>query len=409
MTNYEMASTLDRCEEENFRVGRSIGSGAFSVVKMATHIRTKQLVALKILDGKKIEELAMTAGWVHREIDNLRLCAGHPHIVRLYDVFDGSAPGDIILVTEYARDGTLYDHLTEQKKRRLPYGEAKLFFRQITSGLDFMHKHGVAHRDLTLDNILMDDDRSCVKLADFGFSKFVGGENERAVTSCGSPNYAAPELLAGTPYDAPAVDVWSLGVVLYVMLTGDLPFDGDDVSDLFKKIRSGIYDVPRWLLRNARGIIQKMLEVDASTRVTVLGIRQSPFFRKGAPKYLDHAYTNRRNGVDAEVVNQLVKYYGTATDDLVTKKYGKPSDAVQVTKELVERVATAYRDYGDEDEQPYDLMRDLRLNYELLIDRKTAQRGLLSKKKKLFGSRNSVLGLFSILSFVAIVALVFAT
>eukprot|EP00587_Corethron_hystrix_P010704 CAMPEP_0113316376 /NCGR_PEP_ID=MMETSP0010_2-20120614/11676_1 /TAXON_ID=216773 ORGANISM="Corethron hystrix, Strain 308" /NCGR_SAMPLE_ID=MMETSP0010_2 /ASSEMBLY_ACC=CAM_ASM_000155 /LENGTH=211 /DNA_ID=CAMNT_0000173079 /DNA_START=83 /DNA_END=715 /DNA_ORIENTATION=- /assembly_acc=CAM_ASM_000155 len=194
----------------NFIVGRKLGTGAFSAVHLASHNRTKQSVALKILDGKKIEELQMTTERVWREIINLRLCAGHPHIIRLYDVYEkGSVVSDTVLVTEYADGGTLYDYVTEQRSQRLSVRKSRYLLQQIVSGLDFMHYRGIAHRDLTLDNILMDTSRSSVKLADFGFSRCVPQEGRgKMITSCGSPNYAAPELLNEVPYNGMAVDVW---------------------------------------------------------------------------------------------------------------------------------------------------------------------------------------------------------
>ena len=167
-----------------------------------------------------------------REINILREFS-HPHINRLYEVID--TPSDIFVVVEYVPGGELFDYIVS--RGRLEEPEARLFFQQIISGVDYCHHNKVVHRDLKPENILLDDHHQ-LKIADFGLSNLlVDGCFLR--TSCGSPNYAAPEVISGALYSGPEVDVWSCGVILYALLCGTLPFDDENIPSLFRKIKSG--------------------------------------------------------------------------------------------------------------------------------------------------------------------------
>lgn len=216
---------------------------------------------------------------VRREIKILRLFA-HPHIIRLYEVVD--TPSDIYVVMEYVRAGELFDYIVE--KGRLPESEARHFFQQIVSGVEYCHRHMVVHRDLKPENLLLDAS-TAVKIADFGLSN-VMRDGHFLKTSCGSPNYAAPEVISGRLYAGPEVDVWSCGVILYALLCGSLPFDDENIPNLFKKIKAGAYSLPSHLSPGARDLIPRMLLVDPLKRITVPEIRQHPWFTLHLPRYL---------------------------------------------------------------------------------------------------------------------------
>jgi len=216
---------------------------------------------------------------VRREIKILRLFA-HPHIIRLYEVVD--TPSDIYVVMEYVRAGELFDYIVE--KGRLPESEARHFFQQIVSGVEYCHRHMVVHRDLKPENLLLDASMA-VKIADFGLSN-VMRDGHFLKTSCGSPNYAAPEVISGRLYAGPEVDVWSCGVILYALLCGSLPFDDENIPNLFKKIKAGAYSLPSHLSPGARDLIPRMLLVDPLKRITVPEIRQHPWFTLHLPRYL---------------------------------------------------------------------------------------------------------------------------
>jgi len=228
-------------------LGKNLGIGAFGKVKLATHSVTGHKVAVKILNKAKIKQLGMEEK-VQREINILHLCT-HPHIIRLYEVID--TPTDIFLVNEYVSGGELFDYIVS--KGRLSSDEARNFFHQIVSGVEYCHFQKIVHRDLKPENLLLDSNLN-IKIADFGLSNLMR-DGDFLRTSCGSPNYAAPEVISGHLYAGPEVDVWSCGVILYALLCGSLPFDDESIPNLFKKIKSGMYSLPSHLSQLARNLI----------------------------------------------------------------------------------------------------------------------------------------------------------
>ena len=216
---------------------------------------------------------------VRREIKILRLFR-HPHIIKLYEVVE--AKEHVYLVMEHLRGGELFDYIVE--KGRLQEAEARHFFQQIMSGIEYCHRNMVAHRDLKPENLLLDSKHN-IKIADFGLSN-VMRDGQFLKTSCGSPNYAAPEVISGKLYAGPEVDVWSCGVILYALLCGSLPFDDENIPNLFKKIKNGVYNIPNYLSAQARDLIWRMLVVDPLKRISIPEIRQHPWFAQNMPRYL---------------------------------------------------------------------------------------------------------------------------
>ncbi|VDM74676.1 unnamed protein product [Strongylus vulgaris] len=208
----------------------TLGVGTFGKVKVGIHEATGYKVAVKILNRQKIKTLDVV-GKIRREIQNLSLFR-HPHIIRLYQVI--STPTDIFMIMEYVSGGELFDYIVKHGRLKTP--EARRFFQQIISGVDYCHRHMVVHRDLKPENLLLDEHNN-VKIADFGLSNIMT-DGDFLRTSCGSPNYAAPEVISGKLYAGPEVDVWSCGVILYALLCGTLPFDDEHVPTLFRKIKS---------------------------------------------------------------------------------------------------------------------------------------------------------------------------
>nr|XP_043640021.1 SNF1-related protein kinase catalytic subunit alpha KIN10-like [Erigeron canadensis] len=262
----------------NYKLGKTLGHGSFGKVKIAEHISTGYKVAVKILNRRKLKNPEMEEK-VRREIKICRLFV-HPHIIRLYEVIE--TPLDIYVVMEYVKSGELFDYIVE--KGRLHENEARKIFQQIISGVEYCHRNMVVHRDLKPENILLDS-RGNVKVADFGLSNIMR-DGHFLKTSCGSPNYAAPEVVSGKLYAGPEVDVWSCGVILYALLCGTLPFDDENIPNLFKKIKSGIYTLPSHLSPGARDLIPRMLVVDPMKRITIADLRQHPWFKSQLPRYL---------------------------------------------------------------------------------------------------------------------------
>eukprot|EP00292_Cryptomonas_paramecium_P005744 CAMPEP_0113687614 /NCGR_PEP_ID=MMETSP0038_2-20120614/16042_1 /TAXON_ID=2898 /ORGANISM="Cryptomonas paramecium" /LENGTH=401 /DNA_ID=CAMNT_0000608265 /DNA_START=195 /DNA_END=1397 /DNA_ORIENTATION=+ /assembly_acc=CAM_ASM_000170 len=263
---------------DHYLLGKTLGIGSFGKVKLAVHKETAIKVAVKVLNKKKVQALDMNDK-VWREINVLRLFS-HPHIIRLYEVMD--TPTDIYVVMEYVSGGELFDHIVA--KGRLSEDEARRFFQQIIAGVEYCHKNMVVHRDLKPENLLLDHALN-VKIADFGLSNMMrdGGFLK---TSCGSPNYAAPEVISGQLYAGAEVDLWSCGVILYALLCGNLPFDDENIASLFKKIKGGLYTMPGYLSEGSRDLIPRMLLVDPLARITCAQLRRHPWFLTNLPPYL---------------------------------------------------------------------------------------------------------------------------
>jgi len=355
-----------------FILGKNLGIGAFGKVKLATHVVTGHKVAVKILNKAKIKQLGMEEK-VQREINILHLCT-HPHIIRLYEVID--TPTDIFLVNEYVSGGELFDYIVS--KGRLSADEARNFFHQIISGVEYCHFQKIVHRDLKPENLLLDANLN-IKIADFGLSNLMR-DGDFLRTSCGSPNYAAPEVISGHLYAGPEVDVWSCGVILYALLCGSLPFDDESIPNLFKKIKSGMYSLPTHLSQLAKNLIPRMLEVDPMKRITIPEIRLHPWFQHKLPPYLRHPpelMEKQERVVDSEVIDEVMKLpfhkaYGTIIQNggnhMLNGAMNLPQHQLSmITRDLVEKAA-ALEDSRDSDTPK--IVRDLRCAYELILDHK---------------------------------------
>lgn len=248
----------------NYTLGKVIGEGAYGKVRLGTHRITSTRVAIKQIPK------AMSAS-LTREIHHHRQLH-HPHVTQMYEVI--ATESHIWIVTELCCGGELFDYLAE--KGRLSERESSIIFGQLALAVAYLHEKGIVHRDLKLENVLLDE-RCRVKLGDFGFTR----EYDRGVymeTFCGTTGYAAPEMLQGKRYLGPEVDVWSMGVILYCLLTGTLPFDDDDEAVMKEKVIKGKYEDPEWLSTDARDLVRSILEVDPAKRLTIPQILASPWF-----------------------------------------------------------------------------------------------------------------------------------
>ncbi|KAI9482945.1 MAG: kinase-like domain-containing protein [Benjaminiella poitrasii] len=302
-----------------YNIISTIGTGSFGKVKLAVHAITGQKVALKIINRKKIASMDM-GGRVKREIQYLKLLR-HPHIIKLYEVI--TTPTDIIMVIEYA-GRELFNYIVE--KGRMAEEDARRFFQQIICAVEYCHRHKIVHRDLKPENLLLDANNN-VKIADFGLSNIMT-DGDFLKTSCGSPNYAAPEVISGKLYAGPEVDVWSCGVILYVMLCGRLPFDDEYIPTLFKKINGGIYTMPSYLSSETKALLTSMLVVDPLKRITIQEIRKNSWFNKNLPAYLRPLPNTEENGnlkIDDDIVFELSKKMGYSTQ-VIQKALSEPDN-----------------------------------------------------------------------------------
>ncbi|XP_061488153.1 NUAK family SNF1-like kinase 2 [Rhineura floridana] len=237
----------------------TLGKGTYGKVKKARE-RSGKLVAIKSIRKDKIKD-EQDLVHIRREIE-IMSSLNHPHIIAVHEVFENSSK--IVIVMEYASKGDLYDYINE--RQRLTEQEARHFFRQVVSAIYYCHKNGIVHRDLKLENILLDANGN-IKIADFGLSN-VFQQDRFLQTFCGSPLYASPEIVNGRPYKGPEVDSWSLGVLLYILIHGAMPFDSQDYKTLVKQITSGEYREPT-KLSEACGLIRWMLMVNPERRATI--------------------------------------------------------------------------------------------------------------------------------------------
>lgn len=292
------------CRVGDYVILNTLGTGTFGRVKLAEHVLTGQKVAVKIINKQKMHQMNMHEK-LSREIDILKVMA-HPHVIRLYELID--SPTELFMIMEYVSGGELFDYIVH--KVRLRESEARRLFQQIISGVEFCHSHMVCHRDLKPENLLLDKNLQ-IKIADFGLSNRMW-DGEFLKTSCGSPNYASPEVVSGKFYAGPETDVWSAGVCLYALLCGSLPFDDENVPNLFRKIKHGNFTLPGHISADAKDLIVQMLVVDPTKRLTIPQIRKHRWFRVGLPDYLRHplkynmgAATLANDVLDPQIIDEL--------------------------------------------------------------------------------------------------------
>ncbi|KAG5839031.1 hypothetical protein ANANG_G00200610 [Anguilla anguilla] len=211
---------------------------------------------------------------VEREIAILKLIE-HPHVLKLHDVYENKKY--LYLVLEHVSGGELFDYLV--KKGRLTPKEARKFFRQIISALDFCHSHSICHRDLKPENLLLDE-KNNIRIADFGMASLQVGDS-LLETSCGSPHYACPEVIRGEKYDGRKADVWSCGVILFALLVGALPFDDDNLRNLLEKVKLGVFHMPHFIPPDCQNLLQGMIEVDATKRLALEQIQKHMWYIGG--------------------------------------------------------------------------------------------------------------------------------
>ena len=207
-------------------LGKTIGEGTFGKVKLGTHILTGDKIAVKILEKERITDVADVER-VSREIHILKLIR-HPNIIQLYEIIE--TPKQLYLIMEYANGGELFDYIV--KKTRVDEYESCNYFQQIISGIDYIHKLNIVHRDMKPENLLLDH-KNKIKIVDFGLSNTFK-DDEMLKTAWGSPCYAAPEMIAGKSYIGQKADIWSWGVILYALVWGFLPFEDQNTSNLYK-------------------------------------------------------------------------------------------------------------------------------------------------------------------------------
>ena len=327
---------------DDYIIKETIGKGTFSTVKLGENIKTKEKVAIKILNKEKIkakEDLER----IKREIKILSMM-DHPNIIKTYHISENEK--NYYIIMEYCNGGELFNYIV--KKEKLEENEASMFFYQLINALEYIHSKGIAHRDLKPENLLLVENNTIIKIIDFGLSNYFNGEKQLE-TPCGSPSYASPEIIKGDAYNGFCIDVWASGIILFAMLCGYLPFDDDEEEEeedekeeeseeesseesnsdeddinsnksksdkngndsedsdenevLFQKILEGKLDYPSHLSEDSIDLMKKILVVDPKKRIEIKDIKKHKFFLLGEKNFL----LNQKNIIQKDIPQKSSK------------------------------------------------------------------------------------------------------
>uniref|UniRef100_T1IHI2 SNF-related serine/threonine-protein kinase n=1 Tax=Strigamia maritima TaxID=126957 RepID=T1IHI2_STRMM len=301
----------------------TLGRGHFAVVKLARHVFTGEKVAVKVIDKTKLDEVSRAH--LFQEVRCMKLVQ-HPNVVRLYEVIDTQTK--LYLILELGDGGDMYDYIMKHEKG-LDEEAAKKYFRQIVHAISYCHKLHVVHRDLKPENVVFFEKLGMVKLTDFGFSnRFFPGQ--KLETSCGSLAYSAPEILLGDSYDAPAVDVWSLGVILYMLVCGRAPFQEANDSETLTMIMDCKYTIPPGVSTECKNLIAKMLVRDPEKRASLEVIAADPWLQQcetiiQPADYLPLVSKEHLSDEDHQLIIQKLVNGGIATKEEIIEALNKNS------------------------------------------------------------------------------------
>ncbi|KAK4268920.1 hypothetical protein QN277_022147 [Acacia crassicarpa] len=295
-----------------YELGKTIGEGSFAKVKFARNVETGQHVAIKILDRNHVLRHKMVEQ-LKREISTMKLIK-HPNVVNIFEVM--ASKTKIYIVLEFVKGGELFDKIANDGK--LKENEARQYFQQLINAVDYCHSRGVFHRDLKPENLLLDTN-GILKVSDFGLSTYSQQDDALLRTACGTPNYVAPEVLnANTKgYDGSAADIWSCGVILFVLMAGYLPFDEPSQMVLYKKICKAEFSYPSWFPPDAKKLLCRILDPNPLTRIKIWEILEDKWFKEG---YKPPCF-EEEEGIN---VDDVAAAFNDSKENLVTERKEKP-------------------------------------------------------------------------------------
>ena len=283
-------------------LGKTLGEGAFAKVKEATQIHAKEKVAIKILDKSRLLEDENDVQKFKKEISILKKLH-HKNIIQLYEVMESKK--SIYIVMELCENGELFDYIVEKKK--LNEKEACRLFQEIINGVEYLHNQNIIHRDLKPENLLLDSNLN-IKISDFGLSTFYD-KNSFLQTACGTPSYAAPEMLNGYEYNGTASDIWSCGIILYAMLCGCLPFAESKEDIICRKIMTHDYSIPEFLSNDAKDLLNGILKINPVERFNFEQIKKHKWFNVIKPHLMPGLTIGvNKVPVDENILNMVEKF-----------------------------------------------------------------------------------------------------
>ena len=257
-----------------YETKETIGRGTFGKVKLGINKKTKEKVAIKILEKRKIKSKDDSER-VEREIEILKN-TNNINIIKINEIIETKE--NYYLIMEYCEKGELFNYIV--KKQRLNDKESSFFYYQLIKGLEYLHSKNIVHRDLKPENLLLDKN-NILKIIDFGLSNYFNNEINLLKTPCGSPCYASPEMVSGKKYNGFFIDIWSSGIILYAMICGFLPFEDKNNNILFKKIANCKIDYPKFISKNAKSLLKKIIVNDPQKRITIKDIQKEDFYLQG--------------------------------------------------------------------------------------------------------------------------------
>lgn len=334
---------------KKYELGKLLGCGAFAKVYHGRVLRTGQSVAIKSINKQRIQR-GNLAAHIKREISIMRRMR-HPHIVGLHEVL--ATKTKIYFVMEFAKGGELFAKIA---KGRFSEDLSRKYFQQLISAVDYCHSHGVFHRDLKPENLLLDENWD-LKVTDFGLSAVTDQIRPDGLlhTLCGTPAYVAPEILAKKGYDGAKVDVWSCGIILYVLNAGYLPFNDSNLMAMYRKIYKGEFRCPKWTSPDLQRFLSRILDPNPSTRITVHEILNDPWFKKGFKEIkhpVEREFEFKESGGEARYLNafDLISYSsGADLSGLFSYRGNRVNSEMFVSAELPERIIERFEALAEEE------------------------------------------------------------
>ena len=283
-----------------YKIESVLGQGTYGKVKLCTHIATNEQVAIKFIEKNRLIRVNDTER-VQIEMSIITEL-NHPNILKAFEIFEDDTY--FYIVMERPSKGDLFNYIC--KKKRLSLSEATNIFYQIVNSIDFIHRNKIVHRDMKPENIMLTEDM-IVKLGDFGLSRHYKSANIKLETTCGSPCYSAPEMLKGNRYYPKPIDIWGLGIMLYVMICGELPFDGDSEDVLYRKVVQCEYKFPHYCNNNVKDLIRKIFVANPAERITMEEIKRHPVYLTGKANFIKDIKIYADDGDVLPIVKEYLK------------------------------------------------------------------------------------------------------